>query len=67
MTKLDHQKSALDWAEERKLKEEMLDNKANFLTQQQRDAILIVMRSLEKAEFKLRFAFPKIAKLAEED
>ena len=57
MTKLDHQKSAVDWAEERKLKEEMLDNKANFLTQQQRDAILIVQKALTSAEFDLREMF----------
>jgi hypothetical protein len=57
MTKLDHQKSALDWAEERKLKEEELDNKANFLTQQQRDAILIAQKALTSAEWDLREMF----------
>jgi hypothetical protein len=57
MTKLDHQKSALDWAEERKLKEEELDNKTNFLTQQQRDAILIAQKALTSTEYDLRGMF----------
>ena len=54
MTKLDHQKTAEDWAAERKLREEELDNKANFLTQDQRDAILIAQKALTSAEFDLR-------------
>ena len=57
MTKLDHQKSALDWAAERKLKEEELDNKTNFLTQQQRDAILIAQKALTSTEYDLRGMF----------
>ena len=57
MTKLDHQKSAVDWAAERKLKEEELDNKTNFLTQQQRDAILITQKALTSTEFDLREMF----------
>jgi len=57
MTKLDHQKSAVDWAAERKLKEEELDNKTNFLTQQQRDAILIAQKALTSTEYDLRGMF----------
>lgn len=51
------QKTAEDWAEERKLRNEELDNKANFLTQQQRDAILIAQKALTSAECDLREMF----------
>ena len=51
------QKTAEDWAAERKLREEELDNKANFLTQQQRDAILIAQKTLTSAECDLREMF----------
>ena len=51
------QKTAEDWAAERKLREEELDNKANFLTQQQRDAILIAQKALTSAECDLREMF----------
>ena len=51
------QKTAEDWAAERKLREEELDNKANFLTQQQRDAILIAQKALSSTEFDLREMF----------
>lgn len=57
MTKLDHQKTALDWAAERKLRDEELDNKANFLTQDQRDAILIAQKALSNSEWDLREMF----------
>ena len=57
MTKLDHQKTALDWAEERKLRDEELDSKANFLTQDQRDAILIAQKALSHSEWDLREMF----------
>jgi len=51
------QKTAEDWAAERKLRDEELDNKANFLTQQQRDAILIAQKTLTSAECDLREMF----------
>ena len=51
------QKTTEDWAAERKLREEELDNKTNFLTQQQRDAILIAQKALTSAEFDLREMF----------
>ncbi len=43
--------------DERKLRNEELDNKANFLTQQQRDAILIAQKALTSAECDLREMF----------
>lgn len=50
-------KTAEEYLEERKLKEEELDNKSNFLTQEQRDAILIAQKALTNAEWDLREMF----------
>tara|TARA_R110000824_G_scaffold268406_1_gene457025 strand:+ start:580 stop:831 length:252 start_codon:yes stop_codon:yes gene_type:complete len=50
-------KTAEEYLAERLAREEELDNKTNFLTQQQRDAILIAQKALTEAEWSAREMF----------